>query len=129
MWLYPAENYLLKVNNRNSMTMHEKYSRCYIHQWCSCFFLLRHSRWLAMKLLLVLYEPLMNHFRSFEFISTQLDVILQLDLILRNFEGISSLTYNNSPPIFLWNLYWTSYLFKINYAEGNGSQVLFLTIK
>ena len=51
---------------------------------------LRHSRWFDMKLLLGLYEPLMNSFLFLKFISTQMDSTLQSDLSLRNFEGILS---------------------------------------
>ena len=53
-----------------------------------------------MKLWLGLYEPLMSHFRFPKFVSTQIDTILQLNLILRNFERISSLTYNKTSPTF-----------------------------
>ena len=53
-----------------------------------------------MKLWLGLYEPLMSHFRFPKFVSTQIDTILQLNLILRNFKRISSLTYNKTSPTF-----------------------------
>ena len=45
---------------------------------------LRHSRWFDIKLLLGLYEPLMNHFLFLKFTSTQIDSILQLDFASRN---------------------------------------------
>ena len=49
--------------------------------------------------------------------------MLQSDLTLRNFEGISSWIKNNSPSPFefLSNLYETPYSFKINCVEGNES--------
>ena len=46
---------------------------------------LSQSRWLDIKLLLGLHEPLMNHFRFLKFNSLQKDSMLKADLSLRNF--------------------------------------------